>query len=221
MLERLTLMRRILFTASVRLFFRGVCWRPWQRNICLKKNDLWARPTRAKLLPEEPVMVRRARLLDDTSSLYGGIDMPSIVSSGLKVSFRGEMEEDAGGVTRDLFTSYWRGMLAEWFSGKATRVPCVPASRIGEGDAALLAAGRVLTHGLILTQSLPPQLSRVHFLTAYDGILLEDLLPYVTPSDAAALLQGLESEGEFAEDLARVIFLYFWQISTVGEAYPG
>ena len=114
-------------------------------------------------------MVRRARLLDDTSSLYGGIDMPSIVSSGLKVSFRGEMEEDAGGVTRDLFTSYWRGMLAEWFSGEAARVPCVPASRIGEGDAALLAAGRVLTHGLILTQSLPPQLSRVHLLTAYDG----------------------------------------------------
>ena len=95
----------------------------------------------------------------------------------------------------DLFTSYWWGMLDEWFSGEDARVPCEPASR--RGDVALLAAGRVLT-----------RLTHV-FLTASDGILLDDLLAYVTPSDAAALLQGLESEGEFAEDLARVIFDIF------------
>ena len=157
---------------------------------------------RGQLLPDEPVLVRRTHLLDDTNSLYGGIDMPSIVSSGLKVSFGGEMGEDAGGVTRDLFTSYWRGILAEWFSGEAARVPCVPASRIGEGDAVLLMAGRVLTHGLIMTQSMPRQLSRVFLLTACrphvtlsDGILLDDLMSYVTPSDAAALQKGLASDG--------------------------
>lgn len=114
---------------------------------------------RSTLLEDTRICVRRTAVAEDVTKLYSGDEMPDIVTHNIHVTFKDEMGQDAGGVTRDCLATYWRQTLEEWFHGENAKVPCVPASRFGEAETTFLAAGRILVHGLILTRAMPIQLS--------------------------------------------------------------
>ena len=111
------------------------------------------------------------------------------------------MGQDVGGVTRDFLATYWQHTLEEWFHGEHIKVPCVPASRTSEAETAVLAAGRILDHGFILTRTLPPELSGAFFLSTCrpymlqsDDLLLANLMEFVSPSEAVALRTSTEMQ---------------------------
>ena len=113
------------------------------------------------------------------------------------------MGQDAGGVTRDLLATYWHHMLQQWFHGEQVKVPCVPASKVADAETVFLAAGRVLMHGLLLTRSMPCEMSMAFLLSACqpytassDDLLIAELLTYVSTSEAAALENGLSITGK-------------------------
>ena len=116
--------------------------------------------------------------------------------------YPGEIGQDAGGVTRDLLATYWQHTLEDWFHGECAKVPCVPVSRMCEAETTFLAAGRVLTHGLVLTRALPTEISLVFLLSAChpyatpsNHLLMSNLMDFVSPSEALALRIGLACEG--------------------------
>ena len=113
------------------------------------------------------------------------------------------MGQDAGGVTRDLLATYWHHMLQQWFHGERVKVPCVPASKVADAETVFLAAGRVWMHGLLLTRSMPCEISMAFLLSACqpytaasEDLLIAELLTFVSKSEAAALEKGLSTTGK-------------------------
>ncbi|KAK3600532.1 hypothetical protein CHS0354_036090 [Potamilus streckersoni] len=108
-----------------------------------------------------------------------------------------------------MFTSYWNCVTNNFFHGDTVKVPCVPTSRYFESQTVFRAAGRILTHALLLTGSLPLDISVAFLWSAIkpslppaDETVLKDFSKFVSTAEARAIAMGLEETSDvFSDDL--------------------
>ncbi|KAK3600535.1 hypothetical protein CHS0354_036093 [Potamilus streckersoni] len=163
---------------------------------------------RQTLLDKIDIVVRREFVFEDLNRIYGGEEEPEILRHRICVEFEGEMEKDSGGLTRDMFALYWNYIIRFFFHGEAAKVPYVPRSRFLESQTVFRAAGRILTHALLLTGSLPLDIS-VSFLWSAikpslpptDETVLKDFCNFVSAADARAIRKGLEGTAGVYSDV--------------------
>ncbi|KAL3888355.1 hypothetical protein ACJMK2_000725 [Sinanodonta woodiana] len=163
---------------------------------------------RQTLLDTMDIVVRREFVFEDLNRIYGGQEEPEILKHKIHVEFEGEMGHDSRGLTRYIFALYWNCITKFFFHGEAAKVPCVPKSRFLEAQDVFRAAGRVLTHALLLTGSLPLDIS-VSFLwsaikplsSPADEIVLEDFCKFVSAAEARTIGKGLEGTAGVYSDV--------------------
>lgn len=149
--------------------------------------------------PAAEVVVKRDTLLEDLLIFYSNADS---LDSRPKVSFDGETGDDFGGLTKEMFTSFWKEAYKSFFHGENCKVPFIPLYRLRKESSSCVANGRVLTHMAGLTRSLPCQIARSTFInlvfnaTADEECLLSDLLLFVTEGERRLLKLAL---GDFTQ----------------------
>ncbi|CAC5375022.1 HUWE1 [Mytilus coruscus] len=95
--------------------------------------------------------VRRQSVLTDVIQAY---EDPQLVGQRLVIRFEGELGQDAGGLTKDLFSAFWDAAFKTYFVGERCCVPFLPIHRFSESSIYPI-LGRILTHGTALTGVFP------------------------------------------------------------------
>ena len=70
-----------------------------------------------------------------------------------------EVGEDAGGLTKDLFSTFWEAAFKEYFLGDSIYVPFLPIHRLADSEV-YQTLDRILTHAAALTGTIHKRLSR-------------------------------------------------------------
>ena len=113
----------------------------------------------------------RGKVLQDVMKLYAD---QSICDYRLAVQFSGEAGLDFGGLTEDLFSSFWEATFDTYFEGDANKVPSIAPHQMSSCKAEVHALGRVLEHGWRLTKKLPVRLCEASLIAMLHG---EDAVP--------------------------------------------
>ncbi|XP_051787180.1 uncharacterized protein LOC127529000 isoform X3 [Erpetoichthys calabaricus] len=145
-----------------------------------KELDLKRGFSELELLVEDEICIsiRRENILEDVQAIYSKTD---ILNKRLRVKFMDEEGDDFGGLTIDLFSSFWNKAFIEWFKGEDALVPCLPINQFSEAPGKFSVVGKVLTHMCQLIHCIPPRFCRSALLsivfntsTIDSGILLDD-----------------------------------------------
>lgn len=112
------------------------------------------------------IEVDRTAILSEMLHLYKN---EQLVQKSVQVIFKGEIGVDYGGLTKELFTEFWKQCEADYFRGEQCLVPYIPLSKVrrGHGDDFII-IGRILAHTVILTKSLPLQFAMTFYLMLGD-----------------------------------------------------
>ncbi|KAI0231539.1 hypothetical protein LSAT2_018093, partial [Lamellibrachia satsuma] len=100
----------------------------------------------------------------------------------LSVQFLGEEGDDFGGLTKEMFTIFWRSVAEELLCGEHRVVPRLPLHRERKEAWKYVSLGRILSHTVALTETLPVMLSTSMLLNVIfetdvaEECLLEDFL---------------------------------------------
>ncbi|XP_069131679.1 uncharacterized protein [Argopecten irradians] len=142
------------------------------------------------------VTVRRNHVVKDLMDVYGNAD---ILQHMLNVSFEGEEGQDAGGLTKDVFTAFWERAYVQFFCGEDLLVPFMPPHKYCEAISAFPILGRILCHGIALIGFLPVRISRTVLLNVGLGpmmdekILLQDFLSFISEHERELTRKGLDA----------------------------
>jgi hypothetical protein len=125
----------------------------------------------------------------------------SILNFRIKVVFEGVIGEDLGGLTRDMFSSFWKKACQVFFRGEDAVVPFLPIHRRREAPDIFAAIGRVIG----LCGILPPNLCRSLLLSTISDqeiinqeLLLQDFLLHVSFPERT-LMKHLLSSSPWSE----------------------
>lgn len=105
------------------------------------------------------------------------------------MSFKNEEGADFGGLTKEMFTLFWKGAYELYFIGENAKVPFIPLHRSRREAQVYKSIGRVLTHMVALTQTVPFMLAKSCYISmvfnesADDECLLSDLFKFVTEAE--------------------------------------
>ncbi|XP_021351424.1 uncharacterized protein LOC110449116, partial [Mizuhopecten yessoensis] len=152
----------------------------------------------------QQVTVRRDHVFEDLMDLYKD---PGVLQHRLGVTFAGESGEDAGGLTKDLFSTFWEQACSRLFTGEDVLVPHLPPHRFSQASTIYPVLGRILCHGLALTKGFPLQICRTVLISTALGqiaedkkIILEDFLLFVSEHERALTWKGLDSFTSLTSD---------------------
>ena len=149
------------------------------------------------------VHVVRQGLVADLLELYKD---QNVASKTLDVTFEGEPGVDCNGLTRDLLTSFWRDILKDLFRGEDCSVPYLPLYRVRNESWKFECLGRILSHTVALTGTIPQTLARSTLIKLItdteidDECLLEDCLLFVTTREKALLTKAMTDFNSLTED---------------------
>ena len=152
---------------------------------------------------EVDVHIIRQTLVDNLLELYKD---PDIASKTLNVIFEGEAGVDCRGLTRDLFTSFWREVTKDLFTGEDCVVPDLPLHRRRKEAWKFESLGRILTHTVALTTTVPSTLARSVLVKLAsdtevdDDCLLTDLLLFVTLREKELLTKAMSDFSSLTTD---------------------
>ncbi|CAC5403144.1 unnamed protein product [Mytilus coruscus] len=153
-------------------------------------------------IPEKELKIRRNNIIKDVLHYYQD---STILNFKIKVVFEGEIGEDLGGLTRDMFSSFWKKACQEFFRGEDSVVPSLPIHRRREAADIFAAIGRVLCHMIGLCGILPPNLCRSLLLSTISDseiidqeLLLQDFLLHVSFPERT-LVKRLLSSSHWSE----------------------
>ena len=142
------------------------------------------------------INMSRQNMITTVMAMYE--ETPTCFST-LSIQFEGEHGQDAGGFTKDMFAHFWNTALHKWFHGEHCMVPFVSPDSSGEGIFEVL--GRVLTHSLLLVESLPLKMSRSLVISTFkqatipDDDLIKDFLLFISPAESQLLRSALTYRG--------------------------
>ncbi|XP_021377139.1 uncharacterized protein LOC110465550 isoform X1 [Mizuhopecten yessoensis] len=135
----------------------------------------------------QQVTVRRDHVFGDLMDLD-----PGVLQHRLGDTFAGESGEDAGGLTKDLFSTFWEQACSRLFTSEDVLVPHLPPHRFSQASSIYPVLGRILCHGLALTKGFPLQICRTVLISTALGqiaedkkIILEDFLLFVSEHERA------------------------------------
>lgn len=131
--------------------------------------------------------------MDDVLSVYKD---PEILNKKLNVTFLGEIGQDMGGLTKELFCLFWQLSEERFFKGEDVIVPYIPLHKKRSEKGNLEVLGRVLTHMAILTKTVPTKISRSVFSVLADrqiqkNDVLNDFLSVSTEEERGIIKMGL------------------------------
>ena len=147
-------------------------------------------------LEERAIYIHRSTVLDELLELYKD---ESVTQNRLHVEFLEEPGDDFGGLTKELYTIFWGEATKELFSGEHCVVPSLPLHRVRSESWKFISLGRILSHSVALTKTVPPNLARSFIISLIfdsdvnEQCLLEDFLQYVTEREKKLLLKGMSN----------------------------
>ncbi|XP_052060186.1 uncharacterized protein LOC127700661 isoform X1 [Mytilus californianus] len=164
---------------------------------------------------ENQVQVRRSHIIEDMLNIYTDAN---VVSSRLHVKLIGEGGSDWGGVSRDVFTTFWNATSSAFFQGDSVHVPYLPLVNM-ENENKFLLLGRILTHSTAILGFLPIQISTsVLMVMVYntteieEHALVEDFLLYLDTKDRKLVKEAIDDFSKLSEnqvrDLQELFFRY-------------
>ena len=141
--------------------------------------------------------------MDDVFELYKD---KNIANKKLSVEFVGEPGIDFDGLTKELFTSFWREVFNNLFRGEDCLVPDLPLHRLRKESWKFECLGRILSHTVALTGKIPSSLARSTLIKLItdseidDKCLLEDFLLFVTTREKALLTKAMTDFNSLTDD---------------------
>ena len=129
-----------------------------------------------------------------------------VANKRLCVEFVGEPGIDHDGLTRELFVCFWKQVLPVLFCGENCSVPDLPLYRIRKESWKFECLGRILSHTVALTGTIPSTLARTTLIklisdsTIDDDCLLEDFLLFVTTREKTLLTKAVSDFNSLTEE---------------------
>lgn len=144
------------------------------------------------------IIIKRENVIEEMLRLYKD---ETIVQKKVKVTFKDELGLDYGGLTKELFSEFWKKIIPEFFRGENRSVPFLSLSKIRKGlDENFPIIGRILAHTIILTRSIPTNICKSIYLKlgsldkeVKQEILLEDLFHFLTPVEQRLIYKAKNS----------------------------
>jgi hypothetical protein len=155
---------------------------------------------------ERRLLLQRNKVLSDMFEAYehGGDLLPS---QRIVVEYVGEQGIDAGGLTRDAFTTFWVQLFDLYFQGEDAKVPRMSSNVCGDHAVRWKLVGTILSHCVAHTKTLPVKFCRstLAYLndthtTIPDEVLLNDFLLYLVPSKRELVKQALQDFVSLTEE---------------------
>lgn len=142
------------------------------------------------------MIINRNRIISDMLQSYNNDE---ILRLRLFVRFEGEDAEDLSGVTKDLFSSFWREVKKMYMKGdRCFNFLISPENILNESE--LISFGRILLHGYKLTGFLPTFINQaqLYLITTKnnpsEGLLTDSFLSTLSHQDSALLSGALEKD---------------------------
>jgi hypothetical protein len=156
--------------------------------------------------------VSRENILENLIGYYTDEDL---AASRITVKFIGEEGMDCGGVTNDMFTTFWYRAQEEFFIGYEAVVPYLPPQRFTD-DSKYRVLGRILSHSIAVMKEFPIHMCKSTIIAmiyettdASAEILLEDFLYFLDSHDRNLVTMAINSYNSLTSDQAvelRTIF---------------
>ncbi|KAK3605629.1 hypothetical protein CHS0354_027294 [Potamilus streckersoni] len=156
---------------------------------------------------EKITILDRNDIFNEVMELYD--KHPFIGVHDLRVKFEGEEGWDYGGLTKDMLASFWTAASGQYFHGEDVLVPHVNLDQIRKGETDLKIIGRILSHTVALTGTLPFNISAVCLISAFhDGnswmsemdFLLEEYLMFVNSEERLLMEKAQAKFASLTED---------------------
>lgn len=163
---------------------------------------------------ENQVQVRREHIVEDLMNIYTD---PTILQSYLHISVLGELGSDWGGVSRDVFTSFWNEVTLLYFKGHDAHVPYLPPHKMEE-ERNFLLMGRILAHSTAILGYIPISICKscmmvIIYNTTHieSNTLLEDFLLFVDLKDRVLIQEALNDFSTLSEEQIQDLQNLFYQ----------
>ena len=163
---------------------------------------------------ENHVQVRRSHIIEDMMNIYTD---PDILKSSLHVKLIGEQGSDWGGVSRDVFTTFWNESSSVFFHGDSVHVPYLSLVNM-ERENQYLILGRILTHSTAILGFLPIQISKSSMMVIIynsteieENALIDDFLHYLDAKDRRLIKAAVDGFSLLSDDQVRDIQEMFFR----------
>ena len=145
-----------------------------------------------------PKRIRRDHLYDDVMDTYKDNALEILKEKDFRIEYEGERAIDTGGVSRDMFSSFWEEVYVKHFDGETLLVPAMhPNTQI----TTFPISGTIISHGFLASGFLPvriafPVIAAVlHGLDIVDmisdAILLESFVDYLSTHESSILRDAI------------------------------
>lgn len=154
---------------------------------------------------ENPVSFRRSHIVDDVLNVYSDID---VLRFHLHVKLVGEAGSDWGGISRDIFTTFWNTAIERYFRGHSVYVPYLSLVNMRtDSENYFVNLGRILTHSTAVLGFLPVEISKCSLMVMIynttdvdDDALIDDFLLYVDVQESKLIKAALENFSELSDE---------------------
>ncbi|XP_045207349.2 uncharacterized protein LOC123559520 [Mercenaria mercenaria] len=150
-----------------------------------------------------PLQVSRDNIVENLIAYY---TEESLAISRVTVSFVGEEGMDCGGVTYDMYTTFWSRAQEEFFIGCESVVPYLPPHRFTD-DSKYRVLGRILSHSIAVMKAFPIPICKSTIIAMiYEttdvsaDILLEDFLYFLDDHDRSLVTTGINNFDSLTTD---------------------
>ncbi|XP_060577479.1 uncharacterized protein LOC132734702 [Ruditapes philippinarum] len=159
-----------------------------------------------------PLQISRENILEN---LIGYYTEESLARSRITVKFIGEEGMDCGGVTYDMFTTFWYRAQEEFFIGYEAVVPYLPPQRFTD-DSKYRVLGRILSHSIAVMKEFPIHMCKSTIIAMiYETtdvsaeILLEDFLYFLDSHDRNLVTTAINDYSSLTSDQADELMTIF------------
>ncbi len=149
--------------------------------------------------------INRKNILKDVIGLYR--DSNIINEYPIVIKFVGEIGIDAGGIQRDMFSSFWTETYSELFEGQNILIPMIhPQTELSY----LPIIGKIISHCYLISGILPVRIALPTLVKILLGpsssctaeMLLDSFLDYVSSVERSTLQRALSCRLTFPPELA-------------------
>ncbi|KAK3601248.1 hypothetical protein CHS0354_040427 [Potamilus streckersoni] len=149
------------------------------------------------------IVVNRDNIVNNLICYYTD---PIVPQSRVQVKMFDENGIDAGGITADMYTSFWMKAQEQFFIGCENVVPYLPAHKMVEEEN-FRVLGSILSHSVALLKTIPIPLCKTTIIVMiYDTLdvakdtLLKDFLLFIDSYDRNLISKALSNYGSLSEE---------------------
>ena len=144
-----------------------------------------------------PRLISRKNVYSDVMAIYYDNAVEILKEFPFRVQFESERAVDTGGVSRDMFSSFWEEAYRKNFDGESLLVPAVhPNSEISTFSV----LGTILAHGFIVCGFLPVRIAFPVLAAIFHGpnvevpdtILLESFVDYLSCHESSLIHEAIK-----------------------------